>query len=369
MPTRLVAFLAMALLAGPLPGVAAARLAAAQAPSTGHVAAAVPAGFRALSVTFASPHEGWVLGSIPCGATRCPAIAHTLDGGYSWARLPAPATSINPSPGLADGNPGVGSIRFSDARNGWAFGPELWSTRDGGHSWSRVHVPGFGSATILALEAAHGTTQAVFYDGQTQFRIASSAVASRTWTVSSLKLPVGAGPVPEIQLVLSGESGWVLQNDRTVVNGARLAGGAWHLWQPPCASVVGPAYLAASSPSNLVAVCDVGQWSTPAGERLYASRDGGLSFARRGAKLPTTAASEVASRSSRTIVVAGYLNGSLQLVGSFNGGGTWATVRSLGSVVVADLGFTTPFQGVVVTSAGRLYMSRNGGRAWVSVMF
>ena len=52
------------------------------------------AGFEPVSVTFVSADEGWVLGSVPCGSTRCAAIERTTDGGRTWASAPAPKTTV-----------------------------------------------------------------------------------------------------------------------------------------------------------------------------------------------------------------------------------------------------------------------------------
>src|SRR5207302_9671444 len=121
------------------------------------------------------------------------------------------------------------------------------------------------------------------------------------------KLPVGAGPVPMAQIVLQGGSGWVIQNDRVVVNGARLAGGAWVPWQPPCAnpSAGGPAGLAASTPTDLVAACSGGRFGGPAVDvGVYLSTDG-VTFPAPGAVVPSaTDAQGVASPVPSTIVPA-----------------------------------------------------------------
>ncbi|HVA87659.1 MAG TPA: hypothetical protein VNF73_15245 [Candidatus Saccharimonadales bacterium] len=329
----------------------------------------MPAGFQAVSVTFASPTEGWVLGSVGCGTSHCLAIVHTLDAGRTWATIPAPPTTLSPDRGWPGATGGVGGLRFADPLDGWAFGPELWATHDGGQSWARLTIPGHSGSVVVALEAAHDLVHAVLYDGKVAFRIASSRVGTDTWRLSSLVLPFGAGPVAEVQLVLSGGAGWVLQNDRTVVNGARLVGGSWRAWQPACADVVGPAYLAASSAEDLVAACDLGLWSTPAGGHLFVSHDGGLTFVETGTRVPGGLEAEIASPGTSTVIVAGGAGTRSVLVGSFDGGRTWTTVFSGGAAASSDLGFTTPTQGVVVTNDGRLLMTRDGGRSWAQVRF
>jgi photosystem II stability/assembly factor-like uncharacterized protein len=258
-------------------------------------------------------------------------------------------------------------VRFANSHDGWIFGPELWATHDGGQSWDRVSVFGASHGVVLDLEAANGVAHAVLYDGASHFRIATTAVGADDWRVVHQALPVGAGPVPEVQLVLSGTTGWVLQNDRTVVNGARLVAGTWTSWHPPCASVVGPAYLAAASATTLFAACDVGLWSTPAGERIYRSTNGGSTFAHVGTTLPTYPAYSAAAASSSTILVAGARGSSAALEATFNGGSTWTRVLTL-TTAPFDLGFTTASQGVMIYR-NHLYMTRDGGHTWSVAAF
>ncbi|HET9899091.1 MAG TPA: hypothetical protein VFQ44_29555 [Streptosporangiaceae bacterium] len=37
----------------------------------------------------------------------------------------------------------MSQLLFSSARDGWAFGPGLWRTRDGGRAWSQVSIGGW----------------------------------------------------------------------------------------------------------------------------------------------------------------------------------------------------------------------------------
>ena len=167
-------------------------------------------------------------------------------------------------------------------------------------------------------------------------------------------------------------TGWIIQNDRTVVNGARLVKGVWRSWQPVCSGAVGPAYLAASSATDLVAACDVGAFSTPAGVHLHVSSDGGLTFKESATPVPAQQAYGIASADPTKIVIAASatnpLDGSV-LLGSFNGGASWMVVAKPSRVSFSDLGFTTTTQGVVVTSAGQLLMTRDVGDSWAAVPF
>ena len=334
----------------------------------------VPADFKPLSASFVAADNGWVLGSVPCGDARCPAIIRTVDGGATWSSIDAPKTTMGGVPGsIQAGGSGISSLRFADLLNGWAFGPELWATHDGGASWARLTISGLpAEATVTALETSAGTVHAVLYDAAQDFRIGSSRVGADDWRVAAVRVPVGAGPVPRIELLLSGSSGWVLENDRVVSGGATLDASVWRTWQPACLDVVGPAVLAASSASDLVAVCDVGLWASPKGEQLFTSTDGGATFAATGTRPPLTA-SAVASPDRATIVIAGSDTSGAALVASFDDGRTWSKVWSAAAVSFTDLGFTTPTQGIVVTTdesgAGKLLMTHDGGRTWTSAIF
>jgi hypothetical protein len=326
-------------------------------------------GLSPVSVTFVSPGDGWVLGRGVCSSASCAAIARTADGGRTWLGGAAPDAPIFPGP--SDVAPGVSGLRFADARNGWAFGPDLWATHDGGSTWARLAIPGLtGGTQVAALEAADGVVHAVVLDG-TDYRVATSPIGTDDFQLSPVRVPVGAGPVPAVQLVLSGSAGWLLENDRTVVAGARLVNGTWTSWQPPCTDVVGPAYLAASSPTELAAACDVGLWGTPAGDHLYLSHDGGSRFVEAGATLPLQMIAEAAAASASTIVVAGSDASGALLVATFDAGRTWAAVARLGAVTITDLGFTTPTQGVAIATPeggpASLLETRDGGRTWRAI--
>ncbi len=335
----------------------------------------IPADFKPLSVTFVSADMGWVLGSTGCGSERCPVIVNSVDGGRTWARVEAPATTVSTAPELFGGLPtptGVTEIRFADRQDGWIFGPDLWATHDGGQTWKQVAVPGLAGAPVVALEASAGTVHAAFWDETgVPFRLATSPVGSDAWRLSPTDVPVGAGPVPSVQLVLAGTTGWLLENDRTVIAGARLVGGTWQTWQPPCLDVVGPALLAAGTAQDLIAACDVGLWATPQGEHLYRSTDSGQTFAEAGPRLPVDSVTAIGAPNASTIVAAGGgSNGVAEVVASYDGGHTWTVVLRPGQAVTY-LGFTTATQGVMLTSGaaghGQLLMTRDGGRTWATV--
>jgi photosystem II stability/assembly factor-like uncharacterized protein len=353
---------------GPPASLVPTALASASEPPPGPAGGPLPAGFHPVSVTFVSASQGWVLGSATCAGAPCAAIARTTDGGRSWSGIPAPDTSIAP---LGQSPSGVSGLRFADASNGWAFGPELWATHDGGATWRTVTLPGATAETqVTALETSGGSVQATFLPG---VLVATSPIADDVWTVSSTMVEAGAGPVPQTQLVLNGTAGWLLQVNRVVVAGARLAAGAWEAWRPPCLDAVGPAMLAAASDRDLVAACDVGLWGTPIGVHLYSSSDAGASFAEVPGRLPVFDLQAIATPpGSKAVLVGGSLSGvGSALVASLDGGPSWNVVDVAQGGTFSELGFTTSDQGVAITSAVdgtvELVMTRDGGRTWAPV--
>src|SRR4029077_943104 len=97
---------------------------------------AVPGGFKATSITWASPMVGWVLGTAPCGAATCSDVIGTTDGAKTWGllgKVNAPIAQIGDPT-----RPGITEIRFATLQVGWAFGPGLFQTTNGGRSWTSM---------------------------------------------------------------------------------------------------------------------------------------------------------------------------------------------------------------------------------------
>src|SRR6266571_154907 len=124
-------------------------------------------------------------GAVACGlpvAADCTSLAGTSDYGQTWYGVSAPVT------GGPAGSAGVSGLRFLDARTGWAFGPELWVTHDGGARWAQESTYGL---RVTSLETAGDRAFAVFascagnsadFAAQcASFRIFSSHATSDSW--------------------------------------------------------------------------------------------------------------------------------------------------------------------------------------------
>ena len=325
---------------------------------------AVPQDFQAHSVTFVSARLGWVLGTSGCSLCA-PVLLRTEDAGRTWTRIPAP------SDGYAN------EVRFADPQNGWIFGTNsgeaatgLWATHDGGSHWNRPPLPGITPGDIVSdVEAAAGMVSATFNGGPIE--IATSPVQRDDWTASGFTMPIGAGPVPSEQIVLQSKVGWLIQVDRVVMGGARLDNGGWAAWSPPCSQAGGPAVLAASDSSHLVAVCDEGVYSSTGAApvvRAYFSNDGGSTF-QPAPTLPPKFSPNVTGMAMPAPGVV-IMNSGSDLVGTFDGGTTWTVVNHpSASVSWLQVGFTTPSQGVAIEGSGTLLMTFDGGHNWAPVNF
>ena len=145
------ALLGIALLAGP--GLASAG------------AAPVPANFGPIAFAATSNDRWWVLGSAPCKSPPCTAILASQNAGRSFSALPAPKTGE------------VHGLRFADPKNGFAFGPELWSTHNGAGSWKQVNVGG----SVVNLVASGGRAYALVRTASGTGRLFRSPVGRDDW--------------------------------------------------------------------------------------------------------------------------------------------------------------------------------------------
>jgi photosystem II stability/assembly factor-like uncharacterized protein len=303
--------------------------------------------FKAVSASFVSSERGWLLET----AGRRFRVLRTNDGGATWKVVSATDGAI----ASRDTSP---RIRFADESLGFVYGgDEIFATRDGGGYWTRLATP---FASIQALEVARGTVDVIaWYRNGRPFGpwLWSTPVAHVAWHVEPVLLPVGAGPVPEQQLVLTHGAGWILNQDRMMGRGARRPkDGPWTTWQPECQ---GSGTITASSASDVVVSCTEGLWTGPrVTKTLDFSHDGGVTFARRTA--PT--AGDVMSPDARTAVVA---DGSTVRRTS-DEGHTWRVVYHVvnGSDQVLDLGFTTDTQGFIVYRDSGLLMTYDAGATW-----
>src|SRR5262249_25798117 len=177
----------------------------------------VPPNFAASSVTFVSTGVGWVIGQAgtpgQCGPPDpyiCTSLAATGDAGKTWRGMPAPVT------GAPNGGTGVSQVRSLNGASGWAFGPQLWATHNGGHTSERIATHGM---RVTGLETVNGFAFAIwaqcagtgpdFAADCTSFSLYSSPAGQDNWTpvAGATGLSGPAGAPASAQLVLTGGPG------------------------------------------------------------------------------------------------------------------------------------------------------------------
>jgi photosystem II stability/assembly factor-like uncharacterized protein len=360
------------------PSVGASAVSSSATPVPSQALPPVPANFRPTSVTFIGTQTGWVIGQAGapghCATQYCTSVARTGEAGKTWSGVPAPLT------GPADGATGVSQIRFLDTRDGWAFGPALFATHDGGHTWSQVVTSGMRVTDLetvgdraFALFASCAGTGAAFAAQCTGYTLYSSPAAGDDWT------PVGpatsglAGGTAS--LVLTGTRGYLLAPDRVLYSGP-VTGSA--PWQPvkaiPCP--VGTALadgqpagalLAAANATNLVLACaSPGAPGTGQAKHIFTSADGGITWQNAAAAPTPGLATSVAATAGGTYVLATSQGIDVEPAGS----ATWRAATLDGVPPAGGFGFvgmTTEAQGVALPAdpaAGTVWFTFDGGKTW-----
>jgi photosystem II stability/assembly factor-like uncharacterized protein len=326
----------------------------------------VPHGFRAGSVTYVSANDGWVLGTAPCPRSICTSVVRTRDGGRSWRGIPAPRIAL--------GDHGVTRLRFGSERDGFAYGPKLAATHDGGATWHSVSLPG----DVLALEMAHGVAFAVVAtcDGVHQChdgRLYRAAATTDSWT--RVAAVADAGPPLLVHgatvRVATSRAETYPESDTSPVYVSPDSGGTWSSEPNPCArfrSLVLTDLTAASGP-EVAALCTGEGAAGSSDKAVVVSTDRGQSWQVRDHSFSHGDGGLLAAASPTTYLLATQFAASW-LDRSTDGGRTFVTLASPrgDGQPWADLGFTTPAQGVVILD-GTLYVTRDAGRTWRRTTF
>jgi hypothetical protein len=352
----------------------------------GQGTAPVPADFAATSVTFVGLHTGWVIGQagLPgnaCATQYCTSLARTDNAGNSWSGVHAPVT------GPPNGSSGVSQVRFLNTSFGWAFGPALWATQDGGQTWTQVPT---GGQRVTDLETVGDRAFAVFatctgsgsaFAAQcTSFSLYSATAGSNDWSpVSGPVTGLGnGGQAASASLVLTSTRGYLLSPGGTLYAGPVNGSGPWQqtsiaaTGRNPCGALgsaqangqPSTAMLAAASSSSLVLAC-TGQGS---GTQIYTSANGGQTWQQQGSVPGSGTTTSLAAQPGGEIIVA-TTDG---IVVSHDGGNSWqesAQAPSGPSGGFSYVGMTSPEQGVAVpanSSEHAIWFTFNGGLTWQS---
>jgi photosystem II stability/assembly factor-like uncharacterized protein len=357
----------------------------------------VPANFQPTSVTFIGTQMGAVIGQAGtpghCFTQYCTSLAGTSNYGGSWYGVSAPLT------GAPQGGTGVSQLRFLNAQDGWAYGPGLWVTHDGGASWQQEQTFGL---RVTDLETAGDRAYATFAECANNFSsygaycdsfsLYSSAAGSGEWEpvpgpVRALKTsPVVAAM--SASLVLAGDTGYLLAPSGAIYSGP-LTGAAWQLAGPGTGCYLGAPTAAgrpqltlfAAGSDRLLELCatgtgDDGTTGTggPSGtaqepKSLLASADGGKTWVKTGPAPAAGIATSLATAQGNLVVLATTAG----LYVSPDGGRSWTRPQAsppgaqAGQFGFSYVGMTDQDQGVAVPADPQLhelYITTDGGARW-----
>ena len=251
------------------PSTATGTAGATAAPSGEPDGTAAPSGgaLSVLSASFVSPSAGWLLATPcpdPAPTCRTVVMRETTDGGRTWSAVPAP--DAPPADQSTPPATAVGTILFTSPGTGWAFGPALWQTRDGGGTWRKMSVPGpvqdlaAAGNRVLALTSRCGASTGASTGasaGACRFQVYSAAVGSDDWRAvqgaagsdDQQAVPGAVGP-GSARLVVSDGVGYVFAmaagQDRPVLLAGPVNGSArWRPVPDPCVAASSGALAAA----------------------------------------------------------------------------------------------------------------------------
>ena len=269
-------------------------------------------------------------------------------------------------------------MALASASDGWAYGPGLWSTHDGGRTWRRVPTHG---ESVQSLVTAGGRVLASFsrcgpvrLPGCAGFGVYSSPAGRDDWQpvpgADSRRYGYGLVAAAGTRGFVTASTGVAGRRD-LLLAGPVTGSSAWRPRAVPCLNWVNWGMPMAATPGGTVVL---GCASQPgAGQQpkmAYLSRDGGRSWWRLAdppasgylGALSVTPAGTIAASGARSDV---YL--------SWDSGRTWHTSRSLDRADIGDGLFAT----MVTDSTGfvlqnnnsltQIWFTHDDGHTWAPV--
>jgi hypothetical protein len=364
-----------------------------------------PANFQPTSITMISSSIGAVIGQAGTAGhcagpvpADCTSLAGTSSFGASWYGVSAPVV------GVPAGSIGTSQLRFLNLTYGWAFGPELYATRDGGRHWApldtygqrvtELEAAGDRAFAVLATCLGEGPAYASRCSSFSLYSVAASTPPGATKLRQvPLKIPAGlratamstAGQGASASIVIAGNAsnpengtGYLLTPGGDILRGS-VGGGAWsYVGKAPCAPgaaaasgsplgaqlTVGNSRLLLSCASLVIsAPPSAAQSRLTQGKQLYQSADG--SHWSKVSQPPAAgAATSLASASTGQVVQATTAGIAYSADGT-----TWraAAVASAPAGGFSYVGMTTAARGIALPADARLgevFTTQDGGQTW-----
>jgi photosystem II stability/assembly factor-like uncharacterized protein len=329
---------------------------------------------RVAALDFVSPSVGWAIeigstdGSANFGGGPQGRLLHTTDGGRTWT----------------DGGAGIATAAcFLDGRRGWATGGStIRRTVDGGRTWRVVAKrPNAAFAFDSALTCKGGSLW-LFQDipngagGHVNYAGLRSTDGGRTWRhilanafFEDTPTTIGhaddePGPFTAPGAATGIELGVSPAAEEASVTVTRDGGRTWHRTTLEGLTSAGPITFP-DSRHGFVLGSNTGQQDV-----LLATADGGRTWSERWPTTTPAPTSAISFVSSTTGFGIGIPGDGRAVLASVDSGGSWTQVGQLPEAVEpwrsdpAELSFADSANGWLVSAAGNLLATADGGRTW-----
>ncbi len=302
--------------------------------SAGYTGNALPENFFYSSISVISSSVVYVAGDMLNPKTkdgRVGVIVHTTDGGQNWSE-----TILEQPNMMVDA---MNAVHFINAEEGWTVGIDsaqlgiMFKTSDGGHNWEFLRLSAKQIPTTIFFADSNtgwmgGSTASPDGDEDTggPSDILGTTDGGRTWN-SQIRVPVSIYDIFFIDKV----TGWATGSKGAIYH-TTDGGRTWNSQRSELELGDGPTVLSSE------------------GSKLF--KVYGISFA--DAQTGYAAASAEEETTGRVL-------------GTSNGGETWAKQRIVGDAGARDILFVSPSEGWILTDKGQyIYHTVDSNRSWLA---